>query len=58
MSERPAEETAVTKPTVALGLGYPNHRLEDSSEPIGWNAAGQDEIDHVSRETSTGGSDD
>lgn len=33
-----AEKTAVTKATVAPGLGYPNHRQEESSEPVGWNA--------------------
>jgi hypothetical protein len=31
-----AEETAVTKPTVVKGLGYPNGREEQSPQPTGW----------------------
>jgi len=58
MNEMPAEETAVTKPTVTPGLGYPNHRSEQSPEPIGWHGTVDAEIEHVSRETSDGGSND
>ena len=36
MTEQPAEETSITKPSVAQGLGYPNHRNEQSPEPTGW----------------------
>ena len=51
-NDRPAEATAVTKPTVTPGLGYPNNRLEESPEQIGWQGITKGEIDHVSRETS------
>lgn len=33
-----AEQSALTQPTVAPGLGYPADRLEDSAEPTGWLA--------------------
>jgi hypothetical protein len=55
MTLRPSDETATTKPIVAPGLGYPNHRDELSPEPTGWQQSPSDEIEHVSRETSTGG---
>lgn len=51
MTEQPAEETAVTKATVAKGLGYPNARLESSPHPTGW-LVDKSEISEVSRETS------
>lgn len=34
--DQPAEETAITPPTVVAGLGYPNGRDEISPEPTGW----------------------
>jgi hypothetical protein len=52
MIDRPADETAITKPSVAPGLGYPNHRDESSPEPIGWQRVSSTEAEHVSRETS------
>jgi hypothetical protein len=51
MSEQSAEITAVTKPTVEMGLGYPNARLESSPHPTGW-LVDKSEISEVSRETS------
>jgi hypothetical protein len=51
MSEQPSETTAVTKPSVVKGLGYPNGRLESSPHPIGW-LVDKSEISEVSRETS------
>ena len=55
MTEQPAEETSITKPSVAQGLGYPNHRNEQPPEPTGWQQSPGNETEHVSRETSTGG---
>lgn len=55
MTEQPAEKTSITKPSVAPGLGFPNHRDELSTEPTGWQQFPSSEIEHVSRETSTGG---
>jgi hypothetical protein len=55
MTVQPADETAITKPSVAPGLGYPNQRNELSSEPTGWQQSPSNEIEHVSRETSTRG---
>ena len=51
MSEQLSEATAVTKPTVVKGLGYPNARLESSPHPTGW-LVDKSEISEVSRETS------
>lgn len=54
MSEHPADETAVTKPSVVPGMGYPNGREEESPTPIGWQGSGLVEVDKipsVSRET-------
>lgn len=48
---QPAEESAVTPPTVKPGMGYPNHREEESPTPIGWQPLATDGIEHVSRET-------
>lgn len=52
MIDQPSDETAITKPSVATGLGYPNHRVEASPEPIGWQQVSSAEAEHVSRETS------
>lgn len=38
VSTQPAEQSAITKPTVAPGLGYPANREEESPTPIGWQA--------------------
>jgi hypothetical protein len=51
MSEQPSESTAVTKPSVVKGLGYPNGRLESSPHPTGW-LVDKSAILEVSRETS------
>jgi hypothetical protein len=51
MSEQPAESTAVTKPSVVAGLGYPNGRDESSPQPTGW-LVDNSEVGEVSRETS------
>jgi hypothetical protein len=51
MPEQPAESASVTKPTVEMGLGYPNARLESSPHPTGW-LVDKSEISEVSRETS------
>lgn len=53
MTVQPADETAINKPSVAPGLGYPNQRNELSPEPTGWQQSPSNEIEHVSRETST-----
>ena len=50
--ENPADSTAETKPSVASGMGYPNHRDETSPEPIGWQGLDSDGLTEVSRETS------
>ena len=55
MTEQPAETTSITKPSVAPGLGFPNHRDELSPEPTGWQLSPSNEIEHVSRETSIRG---
>jgi hypothetical protein len=55
MTVQPADETAITKPSVVPGLGYPNQRDELSPEPTGWKHTYSHDIEHVSRETSTGG---
>ena len=50
-----AEATAVTKPTVVSGLGYPNGRDETSPSPTGWQAQTTETTiieKQVSRETS------
>jgi hypothetical protein len=54
MSDQPAEQTAITPPTVREGLGYPNDRKESSPTPIGWQGLDTADITHVSRETSEG----
>ena len=51
MSEQHSENSAVTKPSVVKGLGYPNGRLESSPHPTGW-LVDKSEISEVSRETS------
>jgi hypothetical protein len=51
MSDQPAEETSVTKPSVVAGLGFPNGREESSPQPTGW-VVENPEITEVSRETS------
>ena len=51
MTENPAKETAVTKPSVYPGLGYPMNRDEKSEHQTGWRGSGKQEIEHVSRET-------
>lgn len=51
MSEQPAEQSAITKPTVVKGLGYPNGREESSPQPTGWLVENP-EITEVSPETS------
>lgn len=48
---QPADETAVTKPTVVQGLGYPNNRDEVSPSPIGWQGLDSGQVENVSRET-------
>ncbi|MDA8552509.1 hypothetical protein N9K78_04425 [Aquiluna sp.] len=50
--ENPADSTAETQPSVAPGMGYPNHRVETSPEPIGWQGLNLDGLTEVSRETS------
>lgn len=54
MSEQiAAEATAVTKATVAPGLGYPADRLQVSPSPTGWqHTVLSGEFTNVSRETS------
>ena len=52
MTETPAEQTAVTKPTVYPGLGYPMHRQEESPDDTGWRGSGRKDLKLVSRETS------
>lgn len=48
-----SDETAVTGPTVAPGLGYPADRIEISPEPTGWIAQQViEESGNVSRGTS------
>ena len=51
MNEQPADSTAVTKPTVVTGMGYPNGRNVESPTPIGWQGLDAEDIEHVSRET-------
>jgi hypothetical protein len=47
-----AEATAVTKPSVTPGLGYPANRIEESPEPTGWqHTVETGEFANVSRET-------
>ena len=50
--ENPADSTAETQPSVAPGMGYPNHRVEISPEPIGWQGLNLQGLTDVSRETS------
>jgi hypothetical protein len=52
MNDQPSEETAITRPGVAPGLGYPNYRAEFAIEPIGWLQVSDTKAEHVSRETS------
>jgi len=49
--DQPAEESAVTKPTVVSGMGYPNNREEVSPTPIGWQGLDNKDLTNVSRET-------
>lgn len=49
----PAEATAVTKPSVVSGLGYPAERKEESPNPTGWqHTISSGTVTNVSRETS------
>jgi hypothetical protein len=50
MSEQPAEESSITKPSVVAGLGFPNGREESSAHPTGWLVENPEMI-KVSRET-------
>jgi hypothetical protein len=52
MKEQPAESTATTAASVTPGLGYPNHRDEESPTPTGWHGINQENFTNVSRETS------
>jgi hypothetical protein len=52
MNQQPAEATSVTEPSVKSGMGYPNHREEESPTPIGWQGLDQTDLRIVSRETS------
>jgi hypothetical protein len=45
------ERETQTKATVKAGMGYPNHRDEQSPTPIGWQGLDTENIEHVSRET-------
>ena len=56
--ENPADSTAETQPSVAPPMGYPNHRVETSSEPTGWQGLNLDGLTEVSRQTSEERSDD
>jgi hypothetical protein len=38
--QSPAEQTAVTAPSVVPGQGYPAGRDEKSPQPTGWQASG------------------
>ena len=49
--ENPADSTAETQTSVAPGMGYPNHRVETSPEPIGWQGLDLEGMTEVSRET-------
>ncbi|MTA31070.1 MAG: hypothetical protein F2536_04365 [Actinobacteria bacterium] len=55
---QPADESAVTRPTVVSGMGYPNNREEVSPTPIGWQGLENDHLTNVSRETLGGDHDD
>lgn len=48
---QPSEESAITKPTVVKGMGYPNQREEVSPTPIGWQGLSNEDLVKVSRET-------
>lgn len=48
---QPADDSAVTKPTLVPGMGYPNNREEVSPTPIGWQGLENDNLTNVSRET-------
>jgi hypothetical protein len=48
---QPADETAITKPSVVQGMGYPNNREETSPTPLGWQGKKSDNLTEVSRET-------
>ncbi len=48
---QPADDSAVTKPTVVSGMGYPNNREEVSPTQIGWQGLENDNLTNVSRET-------
>jgi hypothetical protein len=51
---QPSVTTAVTSASVTPTLGYPNHRLETSESPVGWQVLNNVEITNVSRETYLG----
>jgi len=51
LTENQAEQTAVTKPSVYPGLGYPMHRDVQSPNDTGWRGSGKENIEYVSRET-------
>jgi hypothetical protein len=55
---QPADESAVTKPTVVSGMGYPNNREEVSPTPIGWQGLNNENLTNVSRETLGDDNDD
>lgn len=46
------EKDATTAATVKPGMGYPNDRVGAPQNPIGWHGLPQDNVTHVSRETS------
>ncbi len=48
---QPADDSAITKPTVVSGMGYPNNREEVSPTQIGWQGLENDNLTNVSRET-------
>ena len=46
------EREAQTQATVKPGMGYPNHREEQTTTPIGWQGLETENLEHVSRETN------
>lgn len=52
-AELQSETSAVTKPSLAAGLGFPMDRKEASAEPTGWIVRKvEEESGNVSRGTS------
>ena len=51
MNQNEAELSAETGPSVVVGLGYPNGRVETSPTSTGWFGVGSKETVNVSRET-------